>query len=567
MREADGKRACASYNDMSMNTSFQLGSDVAMIDQSIRGIGRLRMPVVSLGVILALAVLTPPSSARAQGPARWALAVGNEAYVGPEVSPLPKSPRDADSMATKLTSLGFTTMPLKDATWDMFSSAVFDLRGRVKQDDIVLVYFSGHGFQHDNYNYLVPIGARLGEPSLLARENVGVDWIIATLSESRPAVILLLLDACRQVRFSTRNGQSKGLVQQQGMQRIDVPPGALVGYAASPGRVAWTGDGDVANSVYTDRLLASLDTVDVDILNVLGEVRRQVWHATVGDQVPNDDNRLLGPVYLHPGPVAELREDTVWAGVGSTLDLLTTFIEQFPGGRHVPEARAKLRLLSAAPAAASGQPNTLGNLTITGPLRESRVAPELMVPTLEPSSSAPTPIPGPKTTVFGTRDLSIFQDRNIRSPLVAQVAPTTGLVLLGLPPAGETGWAQVRTPTGSIGYVGGVTPTRQPAPAAVSVELPFAAGQLVPDSALVQKRVGDVLSRRPTTQSVEIRVPASVTENSLLGHQTAFIRAVGIRSILMQLGLPDEQISIRLLEPQQGAGTGDVVANLQVRTP
>jgi len=465
---------------------------------------------------------------------------------------LPKSPRDAAAIADKLTGLGFKTTEVNDATWDGFTDALFALRARVRKDDIVVFYFSGHGFQHDNYNFIVPIGARLNEPSLLQRENVSVDWIIAALSESRPAVIVLLLDACRQVQFVTRNGQSKGLAQQQGMQRLDVPPGTLVGYAASAGRIAWTGDDGAPNSIYTERLLASLDAEDVDILNMLSEVRRQVFHATGDDQLPEDISKLLGPLYLRPGPVARSREEAAWAGVGATADLLTAFIERFPGGSHVPEARARLALLAAAlpvgPGPATTSPTTL---TIEGPLRVSRVGK-----------------PGPMlTTVFGIGTLPIFQNRSVTSPVIARVAPSDGMVLLGLPRPGETGWAQVRTPEGSIGYVDGVTPTVQPSPATVSVDLPFAPGQLTPDQAQLRSRMGDALGPTLSRRHVEIRVPASASESQSLASQTAFIRAVGLRSALVQMGVADEQISLRVLDPQPGPALAEIVAKLEWSVP
>jgi uncharacterized caspase-like protein len=96
--------------------------------------------------------------------ARIALVIGNGDYDKNfnklQLKKLRNPVNDATDMAKVLEHLGFqvilkTNVRKKTA----MKKAVRDFTQRLGQEDVGMFYFSGHGFQHKNINYLVPLRA------------------------------------------------------------------------------------------------------------------------------------------------------------------------------------------------------------------------------------------------------------------------------------------------------------------------------------------------------------------------------------------------------------------------
>lgn len=90
---------------------------------------------------------------------RLALIMGNSAYVGNTL----KTPvNDATDLAAKLQVLGFELLnnkPLLNSNQQQIQQAVQDFAAQLKQGDIGLLFYAGHGLQTNQANYLLPLGA------------------------------------------------------------------------------------------------------------------------------------------------------------------------------------------------------------------------------------------------------------------------------------------------------------------------------------------------------------------------------------------------------------------------
>src|SRR5947208_13041781 len=78
---------------------------------------------------------------------------------------------------------------------------VEDFTTGVPRGSVGLFFFSSHGAQIDGQNYLIPIGAALGEPSDVKYRTVAADWILARMDDTGMEVKLIILDACRNNPF------------------------------------------------------------------------------------------------------------------------------------------------------------------------------------------------------------------------------------------------------------------------------------------------------------------------------------------------------------------------------
>jgi len=104
-----------------------------------------------------IGILGTPGWANAQE--RLALIIGNSSYSS---IPALKNPgNDATAVGNKLDELGFEVTLLTDTKSENFWRELEDFVKRAEGADTTLFYYSGHAFQLEGANYLVPVDAAL----------------------------------------------------------------------------------------------------------------------------------------------------------------------------------------------------------------------------------------------------------------------------------------------------------------------------------------------------------------------------------------------------------------------
>ena len=247
--------------------------------------------------------------------ARIALVMGigdyRNAYVGKyEFDDLRNPVNDAKDMAKVLTNLGFKViLKLNLKTRAAMKKAVLEFRENLPETGAVgLFYFSGHGFQYQNANYLVPTKAVMPTALDIEDEVLRTDYVLRHLEQAnRQGVNIVILDACRDSIptdfFDDR--KNKGLFEadfKAGFTNMQAPIGSLIAYATAPNTTSWGGLPNERNSVYTKHLLKALrDKPDVNITRLLMSVRKGVIQETKNaqvQQVPWDSVSLTDPFYF-----------------------------------------------------------------------------------------------------------------------------------------------------------------------------------------------------------------------------------------------------------------------------
>ena len=187
------------------------------------------------------------SGASAKDQKRVALIIGNSAYTD---VPLRNPARDAQDISTVLQGLGFTVQTKINANHRQMDEAVNEFIQKVRNGDVALFYFSGHGVQVKGENYLIPVGGTITSEADVHYAAVNVGRILANLEDSKNRINIVILDACRNNPFKGFRSYGKGL------SPVDAPVGPFIAYATSPGSVA--ADGTGTNSPYTKHLLQEL---------------------------------------------------------------------------------------------------------------------------------------------------------------------------------------------------------------------------------------------------------------------------------------------------------------------
>jgi Caspase domain len=131
---------------------------------------------------------------------RVALTIGNSAYQN--VSRLANPGNDSEAMSATLKNAGFDVVDLKlDINANAMRRALRDFSRNVRDADIAIVYYAGHGIEIDGTNYVIPVDAVLERDIDAFDEAIPLDRIL-TVIEPAKQLRLIILDACRDNPFN-----------------------------------------------------------------------------------------------------------------------------------------------------------------------------------------------------------------------------------------------------------------------------------------------------------------------------------------------------------------------------
>jgi len=204
-----------------------------------------------------------------------ALLIGNSDY---NFAPLANPLNDVDGIYQTLKEIGFDIVydrdVLKNASKTEMEKALLNFEEKAQSAEIALIYFSGHGMQVNNINYMFPAKTTVTKPIHL-KKLVDLEMFIQSATSAKYGIILV--DACRDnplVKYF-QNGKYKGANAKKGLGQVTPKSGQVViGFATSAGDTADDGNGDM--SPYAKALSKRLKTPNKDITKILGLVALDV---------------------------------------------------------------------------------------------------------------------------------------------------------------------------------------------------------------------------------------------------------------------------------------------------
>ncbi|HZR86770.1 MAG TPA: caspase family protein [Bradyrhizobium sp.] len=236
----------------------------------------------------AKAVATEQAALPASKPSKLALVIGNGHY--PDAGePLAQPINDARALTHALRRDGFDVDVIEDATKDDMNRAVERLKGRIKRDSVVMLFFGGYGVQAGRESFMIPVDATIWNERDVRREGVSIESVLGVMKDQGARAKLVVLDASRRNPYERRfRAFSHGLAP------IAAPDNALILSSATPGKVADDGKGQ--NSVLIGELLNHLDTKQSGAEAVFNQTRVAISRASDGEQVPSVSSSLLEDV-------------------------------------------------------------------------------------------------------------------------------------------------------------------------------------------------------------------------------------------------------------------------------
>lgn len=143
------------------------------------------------------------------GPKRWALVIGVDKYMDPQISPLKGSDNDARMIADALVRYaGFpqdqvillsTAQPMeRQPTRVNILRRLSNLSTAVPKDGLLLISFAGHGMERGGQAFLMPSDAQISDQiSFLEETAISINRVKERIKETGVGQVLVLLDACR----------------------------------------------------------------------------------------------------------------------------------------------------------------------------------------------------------------------------------------------------------------------------------------------------------------------------------------------------------------------------------
>lgn len=213
---------------------------------------------------------------------RTALIIGNQGY---QNKPLEKTINDAKDMAMVLRNFGFEVLLYTDTDYRTMKEAIRLFGNKLQQNrGVGLFYYSGHGFQYNNRNYLIPVRTDVRSEADIEYETIPADYILSQMEQAQNEINIVILDACRNTPWTRSFTRSI----KNGLTKMDAPgaqKGGIIAFATAPGQVAYEGEG--RNGIFTKHLLEALkENSQKGITELFLEVNKSVKQETNGEQSP-----------------------------------------------------------------------------------------------------------------------------------------------------------------------------------------------------------------------------------------------------------------------------------------
>lgn len=283
---------------------------------------------------------------------RLAIVIGNSQYQSSRYADLPNASRDATKLSESLRRLNFEVASGVDLTQEQFEGMLRKYETSLSAYSSVLIFYAGHGIQHNGENYLLPVDT-LDPDSVdkLTEKSVKLNDVIRRFADrGRPTFIFL--DACRNSPLPEgMGGGGNGLAQ------VEVGENTFIAFATQPGNVTVDGNGD--NSPFTKALLQNVEVPGLSISDMMIRVRNKTEEATLGRQVPWDQSNLREQFYFTEQQVIDSAE----------LTAMLNRIIQDPGKKRdllVQLASADMDLQSAVLLLGKGLPEVERSVSVDG---------------------------------------------------------------------------------------------------------------------------------------------------------------------------------------------------------
>lgn len=313
---------------------------------------------------------SPPQYMDENEPERRALVIGNAIYT--HHANVASATTDASRMTQRLIELNFKVdPPLAVNTKEDFSRAVENFRATIREGDLVVFYYSGHGFSYGSDGFLAPTNL----PALITEKELpdaamAVDSVRYLLESRKPGLVIMILDSCRTVgefviRSSHQNAPAvassdlatdpngSSVTNEVNLARPglamprsgDGSVNSIIAFAAEHGHVAEGNNTPDEMSMFTRWLVPYLSKEGQSVLTVFADVGADVSSKTEPVQKPSVYLSSYTDPFLRPTTRNLTEDKQAWCVALSTgtPEKIQRYTKRHSVTRHAAAARRWLK--------------------------------------------------------------------------------------------------------------------------------------------------------------------------------------------------------------------------------
>lgn len=288
---------------------------------------------------------SPQYAAFEREPVRHALVIGNSDYH--HLGVLPSASLDGVEIAERLRDLNFRVTHISNLTSArQFEDDVLPaFRRYVEPGDLVVFYFSGHGFSYGPTNFLAPIDLPVNlKESDVPTRAIALESIETYLTSRQPGLVLMVIDACRTIGgfvITDKDNNEylhKGVVQPR---RLQLTVNTMVAFASRPGYAALASTAPDQLSIFTSNLVQHVVREGTGFEQIMMDIGANVSLATNGKQQPGLELWSYTSLYLRPTTEVLAQQEVAWnAALESRVhDTIRLFSMRHSVSRYASAAR------------------------------------------------------------------------------------------------------------------------------------------------------------------------------------------------------------------------------------
>src|ERR1700676_1518728 len=212
---------------------------------------------------------------------RSAFVVGINAY---KQNPLFNSVNDALAVRNALRRLNFH--PILDTNCDLrtLKNDLIRWVESLRNIDIAIFYFAGHGAQINGINYLYPKDASFSsDGKVVSQSTYSAKSLQDQMQTLNRNINILILDACRD---NPTRGPKSSLTHKGLATTKNTRPGTLISYPIQEGLTIPDFNGVKRNSLFTEALIHHLELPNQNVTSLFGSVYDEVDSFSNHQQQP-----------------------------------------------------------------------------------------------------------------------------------------------------------------------------------------------------------------------------------------------------------------------------------------
>ena len=243
-----------------------------------------------------MATVTLPKNKRA-------LLIGNYKYT--KEAALNQCQKDAEDIGKRLRNMDFKVTIDCNLNYQAMKNVIKTFEQYIEDGDLVVFFFSGHGIQWNNRNYLIAVDQNSRDISSMHQDNfICVQDVLESIRmNSNPYAAVFLLDCCRSYPDKHKSLEElKPNLQKSSMTTNSKKKewlGFLLVFACGPSEKAIGISLDGEHSLFTYYLLKYIDKPNLTIDDMMTRVCARIRGDTNGGIFVHQEKTLSIKIYFN----------------------------------------------------------------------------------------------------------------------------------------------------------------------------------------------------------------------------------------------------------------------------